>query len=57
VLAHPLGVLAAAGDHEQPVVCGVGTPGVEDAALSPDCRLVLVDGKLVELGQWRLLRL
>jgi DNA segregation ATPase FtsK/SpoIIIE, S-DNA-T family len=26
---------------------------VAHAALSPDCRLVLVDGKLVELGQWR----
>jgi len=26
---------------------------VAHAALSPDCRLVLLDGKLVELGQWR----
>ena len=26
---------------------------VAHAALSPDCRLVLVDGKRVELGLWR----
>src|SRR5918911_5326182 len=26
---------------------------VAHAALSPDCRLVLLDGKQVELGQWR----
>jgi S-DNA-T family DNA segregation ATPase FtsK/SpoIIIE len=27
---------------------------VAHAALSPDCRLVLFDGKQVELGQWAL---
>src|SRR3954463_3861764 len=26
---------------------------VAHAALSPDCRVVLLDGKQVELGQWR----
>ncbi len=29
---------------------------VAHGALSPDCRLVLVDGKRVELGLWRRLR-
>lgn len=46
-----------------PVVIAIGEPGsgksvalnpiVGHAALSPDCRLVLVDGKRVERGLWR----